>query len=59
MKLEEERRRDRVIRFRIVIHDLELLLVDDLDARDWNAKLDRRDDCGSGALHGLERAGGR
>ena len=51
VKLEEQRRRHRVARLRVPVDRVHLHLVEQLDPRDRNAELDRRDDGVDGALH--------
>jgi hypothetical protein len=44
VELEEERRRDRVVEPEAAVDRVELQLVEQLDARDRDAELDRLDD---------------
>ena len=56
VKLEEERRRHRITGLGIAVHRVHLRVVEQLDPRDGNADLDRRDDGFDGAAYRLERA---
>jgi hypothetical protein len=44
MEFEEQRRRQRVVGFRVRVDDAQLFLVDDLDARHRDAELNRLND---------------
>jgi hypothetical protein len=58
VKLEEERRLQHAAQFRVAVHGVELRFVEQLDARDGNPELNRRDHGLHGPFHGVEGADG-
>ena len=59
VKLEEQRRCNRVVQLRVAIHRVDLHLIEELDASDWDPELDRGDDRRNGTLERRKRADGR